>query len=218
MTQSTWMHLPLSQPQHTDKLKMRKCGRQCMRSGELLFLEVIWRVTLEVWAGLRVSVAQPWAWLRVWLCQAGREAEQCVPGCGCQGKGLQPPPLPQRLTSGTCFDLREEEDLKRKFSLCPSAGNGGVSFSHLDLTFWNHFHIFLISLSIPFPYLVALSSSFWFCILSSISRFLLLPSVFPYSSSSLVFVLSPKLFPPLHLGLWLLTEGCVWCSLHAGYC
>lgn len=52
-----------------------------------------------------------------------------------RGKGLQPPSLPQRLTSGTCSDLREEEDLKRKFSLYSSVGNGGVSFSHLDLTF-----------------------------------------------------------------------------------
>lgn len=54
---------------------------------------------------------------------------------GARGKGLQPPPLPRRVTSGTCSDLREEEGLKTKFSLCSSVGNGGVSFSHLDLTF-----------------------------------------------------------------------------------
>lgn len=115
----------------------------------------------SVWAGLRCSVAHPWAWLRVWLCQAGREAEQCEAGCGCQGqRGCSHHPFPQRLTSGTCSDLREEEGLKRKFSLCPSVGNGGFSFSHHDLIFWNHFYIFLISLSLPFPYLVVLISPF----------------------------------------------------------
>lgn len=129
---------------------------------------------------------------------AGRQSSVSL-AVAARGKGLQPPLLPQRLISGTCSDLREEEGLKRTFSLCPFVGNGGVSFSHLDLTFWNHFYIFLISLSLLFPYLIALLSSFWFCFLSSISRFPLLPSVFPYSSSSLAFILFPKLFFLLNL-------------------
>lgn len=146
------------------------------------------------WARLRCSVAHPHAQLRAWLCQAawgGGRAAWAWLRCW-RWKGPQPPLLPQRLAADGCSEFREEEEgLKMDFSSLPSVGNDGVSFSHLGFPFWNHLCLFLISLSLLFPYLVVffqlfLLYPFKFCFIPSIARFPLTPSVLstsivPYS-------------------------------------
>lgn len=182
-----------------------------MRSSELLSLEVIWRVHTGVfgqdWGALWLTPEPGWQCGSAKL--AGRQ-EQCVPGCGCQG---------QRVAATTLSQKAGEHLVPVQTSERRTAWRRSFLYALLQIMAVLHFLIsislfeitfvfFLICLSLPFPYLVALTS-FWFCILPSISRFLLLPSVFPYSSSSLVFVLFPKLFV-------LCTLVCA-SSLKAGY-
>lgn len=70
-----------------------------------------------------------------------------MPGCGGKQSGVSPAGdaggeggcshhfFSQRMASDTCSEFREEEGLKGNYSLCPSVGNDGVSFSHLGFSF-----------------------------------------------------------------------------------
>lgn len=61
------------------------------------------------------------------------EAERCVRGWG------------WRVAAGTTSSPKGWHSLERIFSLCPAIGNGGISFSYLGFSSWNHFYYFLIS-------------------------------------------------------------------------